>query len=257
MTVATPAGTSTSGTTRNRGRRRHRGLVALLVTVVVVLVLLAVADRIAERIADHKLAGKIQSAQQLTSRPDVSIGGFPFLTQVLRGRYSSVTITSTSAIQVNGTAITAMHVHLTDVQVSTADAIHGTVRNVPVSAGTGTAVLSYTQVNALIARYAGTTIGSTITVTAGSSSGHARLVGPLGLSLDVTPQVRHGQLYLVDDSQQLATLSSLVAAPIQQTLAKPIPLPALPFNVHLTSATPESDGIRLQATSQNSVFPVR
>jgi len=245
MTGATPAGTSTSGTTRNRGRRRHRGLVALLVTVVVVLVLLAVADRIAERIADHKLAGKIQSAQQLTSRPDVSIGGFPFLTQVLHGHYHSVSITSTPPVTVNGVAVTDVRVHLQNVQVSTSDALHGTVRNVPVSAGTSTAVLRYAQVNTLIARYAGSTIGSAITVTPGAA-GHARLVGPLGLSLDVTPQVRRGQLYLVADSKQLAALPVLVAGPIRQIVTTPIPLPAFPFGVHLTSATPEPDGIHLQ-----------
>jgi hypothetical protein len=63
-------------------RRRRRPLIIVLVIVVVLLGLLVAADRFAAAYAENRIAGEIQK-QGFGTRPDVTIDGFPFLTQVL------------------------------------------------------------------------------------------------------------------------------------------------------------------------------
>jgi len=155
VTDPSPARDDAAHPPSRRKTRRRSALTTVLVAVLLCCGLLLVLDRVGEHIAARQLAGRIQTSQHLSSRPDVSIGGFPFLTQVLQGRYHSVSITSTPPVTVNGVAVTDVRVHLQSVKVSTSDALHGTVRNVPVSSGTGTAVLGYAQVNTLIGRPAG------------------------------------------------------------------------------------------------------
>jgi LmeA-like phospholipid-binding len=78
-------------------RRGRRWLIALVVVVLVVAGLLVVADRVAVNVAENRLADQAVTAMRerdITSadKPGVSIGGFPFLTQVLAGKYQKVTI---------------------------------------------------------------------------------------------------------------------------------------------------------------------
>lgn len=60
-----------------------RALRVLLFIVVIAAVLLVAGDRVAVNLAEDKAAEKIRSSQGLPATPDVSIKGFPFLTQVI------------------------------------------------------------------------------------------------------------------------------------------------------------------------------
>ncbi|MEV0371035.1 DUF2993 domain-containing protein [Streptomyces sp. NPDC050636] len=60
-----------------------RALRVLLFIAVIVVALLVAGDRIAVNLAEDKAADKIRSSQGLDRTPDVSIKGFPFLTQVI------------------------------------------------------------------------------------------------------------------------------------------------------------------------------
>ncbi|MEU5087501.1 DUF2993 domain-containing protein [Streptomyces sp. NPDC021356] len=59
-----------------------RALRVLLIVVVVLGVLFVVADRVAVHFAEGRAADEVRSAEHLASTPDVSINGFPFLTQL-------------------------------------------------------------------------------------------------------------------------------------------------------------------------------
>jgi ABC-type lipoprotein release transport system permease subunit len=76
-----------------RTRRRRRGPIIFLVTLIVLLVLLVVADRVAVAYADNQFATQIQK-QGFSSKPHVTIEGFPFLTQVAARRFDNVHITA-------------------------------------------------------------------------------------------------------------------------------------------------------------------
>jgi hypothetical protein len=70
------------------GTRRWR----VIAVAVVFLLLLTVADRVAASLAANALASHIQSAEGLTHKPKVHIGGLPFLAQVAAGSYSDVVL---------------------------------------------------------------------------------------------------------------------------------------------------------------------
>ncbi|MEV0282229.1 DUF2993 domain-containing protein [Streptomyces sp. NPDC050610] len=69
-----------------------RGLRILLVIVVVLGILFVAADRVAVYFAENEAAKKIKSSQNLSETPDVSIKGFPFLTQVADSKLDEVDI---------------------------------------------------------------------------------------------------------------------------------------------------------------------
>lgn len=236
-------------------RRRVPRWVKALVALAVLAIVLVVLDRAAEIVTARRLAERIQTAQHLSMRPRVSIGGWPFLTQVASGSYDDVTISSSAPIGANGVAVSDADVYLHGVKVSALDALHGTVANVPVKSGYGTAVLTYRELDRVIARYV-PSIGSQLTVV-GMTAGHARIKGPFGLALDVTAKVAGGKLTVSPSQSELSGLPELVRGPIQQALSHPYRLPPFPFNVRLTGATLEPGGVHLRATAHNSVFPIR
>lgn len=81
---------------RPRRRWGRRLLIVFIVLLVVLGGLLVVADRVAASVAERAISDRV--AQELTRRdiqsstPVVGVGGFPFLTQVLDGKYKSITI---------------------------------------------------------------------------------------------------------------------------------------------------------------------
>jgi hypothetical protein len=83
-----------AGHPRGRGSRGGAGL-KFLITVAVIVVLLVIIDFGARAVAESELATKIQQ-QGLPRKPDVSIDGFPFLTQVAAKDFSQVNIAATN-----------------------------------------------------------------------------------------------------------------------------------------------------------------
>lgn len=243
------------GSARPARRRSWRRWSVRFTVALIVLGVLFGLDRVAETVTARKMAERVQSTQHLTARPDVSIAGFPFLLQVLKGRYDDVTITANAPIDANGVSVDRATAHLHGVKVGLSDAIHGTVSDLPVQSGTGTALITYPQLDTIVHRYGGD-VGKQITVS-GVSPGHARLQGPFGLSLTVTAAVTNGALVVTPDQTELNALPGLLKPLVTDALARPIPLPAFPFNVHLESVKLDTTGVQLIASSTNSVFPVR
>ncbi|MFJ4418849.1 LmeA family phospholipid-binding protein [Streptomyces sp. NPDC088925] len=64
-----------------------------VIALVTLLAFLALGDRWAVLYAEHTAAEKLKDAMHLEATPEVSIGGFPFVTQVLGKHLGSVTVT--------------------------------------------------------------------------------------------------------------------------------------------------------------------
>jgi hypothetical protein len=75
-------------------RRRRRWPLVLLIVLVVLVGLFVAADRIALSLAEDKAASALQSSQGLRHEPDVSVEGFPFLTQLLAGKFGEIIVTA-------------------------------------------------------------------------------------------------------------------------------------------------------------------
>ncbi|GHH87923.1 hypothetical protein GCM10018793_65600 [Streptomyces sulfonofaciens] len=69
-----------------------RALRILLILVVVLGGLFVAADRVAVGFAEGKAADELRSNENLSEKPEVSIEGFPFLTQVVGGQLDDVEI---------------------------------------------------------------------------------------------------------------------------------------------------------------------
>lgn len=112
-------------------RRRRRGLTAIII-LVVIIILLVVLDFAARIFAESKTASEIQD-QGFPKKPSVSIGGFPFLTQVAARDISSVTITSNN-VPVGPLSISTVDAHLHGVHINssfngaTVDSLDGTAK---------------------------------------------------------------------------------------------------------------------------------
>jgi hypothetical protein len=125
-------------------RRRRRGRRWLIFLVVLAVILIA-ADRIALVVAQNTLASKIQQEQHLSQKPDVTIDGFPFLTQVVSRDFGHATV-DMHGLDAQGVPISDLHANLTGVHVSSGyDAA-------VVDTLTATATLNDTDLDAALAK---------------------------------------------------------------------------------------------------------
>jgi hypothetical protein len=250
------------GTARPK-RRRGRGLLITLVILLIIIggVLFA-ADRIgrsyAERIISDKVSDQVANQKATSEKPDVTIEGFPFLTQVLHGRYDEIKIDlahfSGPADQ-NGDkkiSLPLLAIRAKDVQAS----IHTLQSGGNIVAGTvtGTGTIDYKQLIALINQP-----GLTLTEKDGKLTGSAE-VPALGQKFKVTGvaklSVSNGVVHVgFDDvgSPDLPNLPGLnaIIAGYAKNLGLDIQVPALPLKLKVQQISPQPDGLQFTAGASN------
>ncbi|HEX6967401.1 MAG TPA: DUF2993 domain-containing protein [Micromonosporaceae bacterium] len=143
---------------RPRRSRSRRRLIAVVGFLVVSAALLVVADRAAVAVAERTVADRVRQEaadrRAEVSLPQVRVAGFPFLTQVLAGRYEEIHIrirelTTTTA---GGPGrITDLNIEARNVAASVASLRTGAGQVVAASV-TGTGVIPYGSVEQLIGR---------------------------------------------------------------------------------------------------------
>src|ERR1700746_417853 len=77
-------------------KRRRKGPLIALITVIAILVLLVASDRVANAYTENQMASQIQSSLGLSGKPDVTIHGFPFWTQLIARDFKTVTVTASN-----------------------------------------------------------------------------------------------------------------------------------------------------------------
>ena len=65
-----------------------------MLVLLVLAALLAAADRYLVHLAERTVAEQAQASADLRTRPTVTIHGFPFLTQAVRGRYARIDVSA-------------------------------------------------------------------------------------------------------------------------------------------------------------------
>jgi hypothetical protein len=229
-------------------RRRARWPWVLLSIVVVLAVLFVVADRVALHFAEDKAASTLQSSQHLSTKPDVSVGGFPFLTQLLAGEFDDVTI-SADNISVGNNAMTlkSVVVHLQHVTVPR-DYSSVRARTAQADAQAGYDQLSqalHVQV---------------------SNGGHGRLVAKP--TVHIAGQTFTGTVSAVPQasSQRGITftnpklkvsgvqLPSVAAHALVSVFSRAISLAGLPFHITVTGVSVTDTGLVLHLSGRNLVY---
>lgn len=225
---------------------------ALIVVVLMLLGLGVVADRAAVAVAEQQVAAQLQQKGDLNGAPSVHIGGFPFLTQALAGRYDDVRISMTAA-ELGQPAGTSAEVHLHGVRIPLSAVLSRSVHQVPVDRLDGTATLSYTLLADRIGP--GTTVQRT-----GDGLRVTRTVDLLGQSvrLSAVGQLTlQGNVVRIDVQQASAAGVTLPPAVVRQAdsmLNLRYPVPQLPYGLQLTGVAPQADGVRVTVEGRQTVI---
>ncbi|MGY1680778.1 LmeA family phospholipid-binding protein [Geodermatophilus sp. SYSU D01176] len=225
---------------------------ALLVVLLLLGGLVFAADRVGEEIAEDQVARVVAQRGGLAGAPDLEIGGFPFLTQAVGGRYEDVRVSLTGADlgQPEGTGV---DVSLRGVEVALSDVLSGSVQQVPVERVDGTATLSY----ALLAAQLGP--GTTVTRD-GAGLRVQRTVEVAGVSvpLAATGTVSlDGDTVLVDVEDASGAgvdVPDFLVDRVSDALDVRYVIPSLPFGLQVTGVTPADDGLRVAVGATDTVL---
>jgi LmeA-like phospholipid-binding len=227
--------------------RRPRRLVIALVVVIIVLVGL---DFGAKAVAESVMASKIQQ-QGLTNKPDVSIGGFPFLTQVASKDFSHVSISDTN--QVAGpVTITSFSATASGIKLNSFAFSSGTI-----GALHGTALISFSSLGNTLANKIGPLgsllNGAGLNLTAAGPDEVKMNLNLLVVSGSATWRVtrlsgNRLNIRLVSSSSDLPSdlLSSIQDVTVQ--------IPKLPLGLTIDSFSVTSAGVVGQISGQNVPF---
>jgi hypothetical protein len=223
----------------------------LLILVGVLVVLFVAADRIAVAIAENQISDRIAAAYQLPFKPAVSIGGFPFLTQVMTGDYSEVSV-SAARVPADGATLRDLRVRFTGVHASLGELLGQRAATVTADQATGSAILGWRQLDrrlppGLHARPAGTNDVS----VRGAVRGHGGQIPVSGtVSLGVTGSgIRVSPLDL-SGTGGTGRADGAYAARLNLV----VPLRTLPLHLRLASLHVTHGGIRIGAVARNVRF---
>ncbi|MFJ9697136.1 DUF2993 domain-containing protein [Kitasatospora sp. NPDC101183] len=212
--------------------------------------LLVGADRIAVGVAEDEAADRIAKSGRMNQKPDVTIEGFPFLTQALSKELDDVRISSDGLTVGDGRQQVALHAFqakLSGVKVSDG------LNSATVDRGTGSGVISYADLSQLLPPANQLVSGK---VPIGGSSrfslsygGPGKVKASLG-SLPVGEGTVHskGNTITVDGFRLSGLAGALAGASGQEPAPLSVTLDSLPAGLNLADkdgATPVEDGLRL------------
>jgi hypothetical protein len=219
----------------------------------VVCVLALIADRVTLRLAQAAVATRIQQELRLPDRPSVTVHGFPFLTQLVAGRYRDVEVRA-GGVPVPQLAEVAVDAHLRGLHAPLSQIVSGDLRALPVDRVDGAVALPYGE----IVRLAG--VGGLSLSQDGEWVRVQGRVSVLGQSFTASARarvtVRAGALVVTADQGSMlgvrlpATLLALVA----RGLSFVLPVPSLPLGLRLTGVRPAAGAMEVSARADHVVL---
>jgi hypothetical protein len=244
--------------TRPRRRWGRRLLITLIVLLVLVGGILFLVDRFGasyaeERIAD-RVAQEVEAKGATSARPEVEIGGVPFVTQVLDGRYKEITIKLrefSGSAQGKTVKLPLLDIRAGDVRAPL-DAIRTGNGQIVATTVTGTGTVDYASLAALLDRQG---------VTLGESNGKLSVKGPFEAAGQTFNVSGTADITVKGDVVQVRfaelTAEGLPAIPLVQNLinnyAKQVSidlkLPALPLQLEVQKVEPRPEGLVVTAAA--------
>jgi hypothetical protein len=228
--------------------------------VVTLLLLLVVLDRVAWFAAERGVGQTIRTTQHLSSTPHVSIKGFPFLTQAIRGRYTEVDGTISDLTVQKGVTISALDVHLQGVHVPLGDLVKQQVTGAPVDDAYAVGTVSYPDLNAA-AKTNSPSSDLTFTFGPTGSSDQVKVTGayhgPL-LSAKISGRARisvvGGRLVISPLADSLDGVPGVIRSQVVSLLGVSYELPALPFGFKAQKVTVGPDAVTVTVAAKDVVL---
>lgn len=210
-----------------------RALRRLLITIAVLVVLFVAADRISVNVAESKVAEKVRTSQGFTSDPDVSIKGFPFLTQLLGSDLNKVRVNIENVETTGGTKqvrISRMALEFNGVRLS------NSFSTAVADRASGTVLVSYADLSDEAP------VGTKV-----SYGGNGRLkvsasLIPVSVLSDIT--VNDGnEIQLRAEKIPVNGLGSALEQKIRDKIDYSVTVTSLPDGIKVTKAEPGPDGV--------------
>lgn len=243
---------------RRRGRKAFTVLVVLLILIVGLLV---AADRVAAYAAERTVARQAKqelAAQQISAAQDpiVHVSGFPFLTQVVRGRYEKITIDVVKP-SAQGVTLDDLFVVATGVNASTSALLNGSGQ-VTADNVTGTARLDWASAQKLIdlSQYGGT--GTTVSAL---PDGEVQIKAPVNVANVSANLIATGTIQIAGDNAKvhitnvsvegggIPQVVQNVLGAITQQLSFSVKIPALPYHLKVTDVKARPEGVTITAAA--------
>lgn len=226
----------------------RRAVRVIALVVLVVLVLLLVIDRVGDYVAERVAADTIKSAQHLDSRPDVDIAGFPFLNQLITGKYDKITVTANDVrvgTQVRPLVVSRVHVVLHSLTVSR------DFHSVHATSADATATVSYAEL--------GRTLGIQVSYAGDGrvrASKPAAVAGDSGGAVVTTRPTLSGDELTFSGTtvQNAGTLSPSRAAALHRIFEINIPLRGVQFGVRVRALDVAENGVTLELVGHDLIY---
>lgn len=123
----------------------RKRVLSVAAALVVLVALLVAADRVLAGVAEGKIAQRVASAYHLRSQPQVTIQGFPFLTQVAAGDYRQVDL-SARDVAVGGVTLPWLRARFSGVHASVSQILGHGAHTVEADRAAGVALVPYSAV---------------------------------------------------------------------------------------------------------------
>ena len=223
-----------------------------VISVLAVLAVLIAGDRVANAVAQNVLATQLQSELSTPTKPDVSIGGFPFVTQVLGGSFSSVQVTADDATVKEGpTSVAIAHLDATLTGITATDRY----QNIVADRGEATALVDWTGVSTLAGHQLSYEADDRMRIDFSVPIGRLSIDGYITgrPQLDVDAQT----ITVADPQVNVASVDvpQAVVDAVSRTVLQPMPIQNLPYDISVTGLAVQPDGLVLSGTGQD--IPVR
>lgn len=203
----------------------------LIGTVVILAVLLVIADRVMAAIADRALASELQDRFGLSEKPDVTVHGFPFLTQVVEGSYDDIEV-SAADLRASDLPESSVRVHLRDAELSVSEALQGELVGVRVARVKGEVTVPYE------------------TVVARSGMPDLQVSPRDDGKLDLRGQVTVlGQTRTVETVGEVSAQDGDVVVTSQDGVSFRIEVGTLPFGLQVDDVEVTDDGLEVSASA--------
>lgn len=230
-----------------------------ITSIVILLAVVVIGDRVAASIAGDQLSqliAKKAAASDVKSAkpPTVTMGGFPFLTQVIAGEYSRIDI---ELVEVGNDVITLPKLDIVahDVQASMSTAMGGSG---PVTAKRmeAEADISYDSLTESIKNTSDAKISAKddstleIKLTMDVAGQRVNVIGTATVNVTDNKLVIQAQEFKPEGGQTPPGAEGLLSE-LAQKFNQEIPLPSMPFDLKLGDPTFAKDHIAVAATAKN------
>ena len=233
-----PAAQSYQGPPARTRRRRRRWP---WITLIVIVLVLVIGDRAANAYTENRMASQIQSSLALSGKPDVTIQGIPFLTQLAARTFNTVDVNAS-----NETAGPAGQLEIANLTATLHGMhIHGT-NSATVDQFTASALVTFTA----LAQAGGIPQG--ITLSADGPNQIKATVDILGFSSDATVKVT--QVGGDKINVKVTDFGGLPSDVLGNLVNFNISIPKLPAGVTIKNISITQQGLKITAAGTNTTL---